>query len=695
MLRWVSFRGVQIVFVALASVFWVGGAGAHDGALPKWALSSTCDAQTQKVTCRLLERIARYRIRKSWVSLPLASRVACVRDATSTSWRRLSECLNDHDDKAQIVCDARAEEVQCRIRVETAIKQYNADRSAAMNELVEERDTARSANRRLRKRLQNLFKVRDTYLDLAIKRQRTGDTLSEEYKTYRDKSELQINNHRQAEQQARTRRDELEAEIAELQISLRREQSRRVDLDDEIARLSALLKQDRETLSVTLAERDDLLNKSQDLEASVSEMNTERDRYKVLSDKRLTQYEALEDKHNDYVKSTEAQDIEITRLRDLLNTDRSRLTDLVEERGVLTTQLKTFKRREDRLVSSRDEFQALAIERIRTIDTLKADRIRDTKKIDEFTLEIDRLRKLLGEDRGRYTDLTKERDALAQSQKNLRVRQARIIASRDEYQLSVKRHNETIDSLEAARTRDADRMVAQRDEIERLRNLLKSERDGRSDLLSAQGSLKNTTRGLRQRVARLIKARDGYQEDAQTRRADLLALEASYKRAQMQILRLQREIQASADDERYLKSQCDKRVAACQIAQTKKVEAAATACEDAFADITRRGVILFPSSSSTITTSSFDTLDKLVDAIDRCRDFTVVVEGHTDSSGDQDDNLALSQDRAKSVVEYLTRKGVGLRQLESVGYGQDRPISENETAEGRRKNRRIQFTIKR
>jgi outer membrane protein OmpA-like peptidoglycan-associated protein len=71
----------------------------------------------------------------------------------------------------------------------------------------------------------------------------------------------------------------------------------------------------------------------------------------------------------------------------------------------------------------------------------------------------------------------------------------------------------------------------------------------------------------------------------------------------------------------------------------------------------------------------------------------VRVEGHTDSVGNEDDNLYLSQDRADSVRRYLILRGVAKDRVIATGFGETRPIANNATAEGRRRNRRVEFVI--
>ncbi len=69
------------------------------------------------------------------------------------------------------------------------------------------------------------------------------------------------------------------------------------------------------------------------------------------------------------------------------------------------------------------------------------------------------------------------------------------------------------------------------------------------------------------------------------------------------------------------------------------------------------------------------------------------VEGHTDWIGSEAYNMKLSQRRADSVVQYLTKKGVPASKLEAVGYGKTRPIATNKTAAVRAQYRRVEFNV--
>ena len=71
----------------------------------------------------------------------------------------------------------------------------------------------------------------------------------------------------------------------------------------------------------------------------------------------------------------------------------------------------------------------------------------------------------------------------------------------------------------------------------------------------------------------------------------------------------------------------------------------------------------------------------------------IKINGHTDSIGDDASNLQLSEARAKAVLEYLVQKGIAFERLRSEGFGETRPVADNESEEGRRLNRRTEFEV--
>ncbi|MEL6983502.1 MAG: OmpA family protein, partial [Actinomycetota bacterium] len=86
------------------------------------------------------------------------------------------------------------------------------------------------------------------------------------------------------------------------------------------------------------------------------------------------------------------------------------------------------------------------------------------------------------------------------------------------------------------------------------------------------------------------------------------------------------------------------------------------------------------------------TLDKVVAAMDAYPGPVVDIVGHTDDVGDRSANVELSQRRAAAVEGYLTEQGVDANRLRSAGIGPDEPVDDNDTAEGRANNRRVELT---
>lgn len=103
-------------------------------------------------------------------------------------------------------------------------------------------------------------------------------------------------------------------------------------------------------------------------------------------------------------------------------------------------------------------------------------------------------------------------------------------------------------------------------------------------------------------------------------------------------------------------------------------------------------IINFEFDKSTLTQKSRDYLDKIAILFKQngCR---VEIKGHTDSTGSADYNMKLSKRRAKAVYEYLIQKGVSPQKLSYSYYGMTKPIATNQTSEGRRMNRRVEFDI--
>ena len=91
---------------------------------------------------------------------------------------------------------------------------------------------------------------------------------------------------------------------------------------------------------------------------------------------------------------------------------------------------------------------------------------------------------------------------------------------------------------------------------------------------------------------------------------------------------------------------------------------------------------------------SITELEKLYKMLDLNKDIKVEISGHTDSDGNDQDNMVLSENRAQAVVDWLVEKGISSSRLSFKGYGETKPIVDNSSKENKAKNRRTELTIK-
>ena len=87
------------------------------------------------------------------------------------------------------------------------------------------------------------------------------------------------------------------------------------------------------------------------------------------------------------------------------------------------------------------------------------------------------------------------------------------------------------------------------------------------------------------------------------------------------------------------------------------------------------------------------TLDKVAESLVQYPNSLIDVYGHTDSTGSDAFNQTLSENRARTVLNYLVSRGVPAARIRSQGFGETMPIASNDTADGRQKNRRVEIKI--
>jgi OmpA-OmpF porin, OOP family len=104
--------------------------------------------------------------------------------------------------------------------------------------------------------------------------------------------------------------------------------------------------------------------------------------------------------------------------------------------------------------------------------------------------------------------------------------------------------------------------------------------------------------------------------------------------------------------------------------------------------------VFFATGSSKLLAKSFKPLNDVVKILTDNPSYYLQIDGHTDNTGNAEKNQTLSEDRAASVLAYITGKGIAADRLASAGYGQDKPAADNKTAAGRALNRRVEMTAR-
>ncbi len=103
--------------------------------------------------------------------------------------------------------------------------------------------------------------------------------------------------------------------------------------------------------------------------------------------------------------------------------------------------------------------------------------------------------------------------------------------------------------------------------------------------------------------------------------------------------------------------------------------------------------IHFETAKATINSQSYNLLDDMVELMKRKKDMKIELAGHTDSDGSAESNLKLSKDRANAVKAYLVKQGIASSRVQTVGYGESKPVESNDTAQGKARNRRTEVRV--
>ena len=110
-------------------------------------------------------------------------------------------------------------------------------------------------------------------------------------------------------------------------------------------------------------------------------------------------------------------------------------------------------------------------------------------------------------------------------------------------------------------------------------------------------------------------------------------------------------------------------------------------------DLVRLNNVYFETAEFELLNASFSELNKLATLMKENPTMTILLEGHTDTVGDKQANMELSQKRVQSVKNYLVEKGISEKRIQTKGWGSTKPINANGTDDERKVNRRVEFRI--
>jgi len=109
--------------------------------------------------------------------------------------------------------------------------------------------------------------------------------------------------------------------------------------------------------------------------------------------------------------------------------------------------------------------------------------------------------------------------------------------------------------------------------------------------------------------------------------------------------------------------------------------------------VTFKSDVLFDTNSSALKAGSYDEISRVAQVLVQYPETTIQIAGHTDSTGSETYNQQLSEQRAQVVKNALAGQGVNPARMMAIGYGESKPIADNNTESGRQINRRVEITI--
>lgn len=191
-------------------------------------------------------------------------------------------------------------------------------------------------------------------------------------------------------------------------------------------------------------------------------------------------------------------------------------------------------------------------------------------------------------------------------------------------------------------------------------------------------------------VAEQQRAKQGYDQALERRASDVATQRSQYA---AQLDQTQRALQENNEQLQQQQAELARTRQAALEAQ-EQLRKSETLREDAGRMIiSMSGSVMFQSGGSELSSGARQRLDTVSNALGAYADRDILVEGHTDSQGNDEANRALSQRRAEAVRSYLVSRGVPEARIRAEGRGEAEPVATNDTSEGRATNRRVEIIV--
>jgi len=256
-------------------------------------------------------------------------------------------------------------------------------------------------------------------------------------------------------------------------------------------------------------------------------------------------------------------------------------------------------------------------------------------------------------------------------------------------------------------SRQAAEMVAQKREREAKiarADAEAREREAKIARADAEARARELERARQENVARAQQMeRDRMQLEAQARQIEQTRQLAEARAREAEARTREAEARAREVEQARLEAEQKAREAEQARAAALAAQAQSAALSREMAELkaqeTERGVVmtlgdvLFATGRAEVAPGAQRSLEKLADFLRNYPTRNVLIEGHTDSTGSQESNLRLSEQRAEAIKTLLVARGVSADRIATKGYGMQYPLVTNDTAEGRQQNRRVEIIV--